>query len=235
MLLRNPFKLEKLKINVYGNRRRAGLPQQTFKVMFNPASFSMKHQNDFQKEQGIDTSGRSARYSYSRSDELTLELILDGTGVGDFGAATLLGLGAPSVAQQVDKFLDLCFYMDGTIHEPKFLNIQWGVLDFDCRLQAVDIKYTQFDKTGMPLRAELTTVFIEDLDPAKRVRKEGKSSPDLTHSRIVKKGDTLPLLAKEIYGSAAYYLWVAQANKLDNFRNLTPGQELYFPPLPTEQ
>ena len=234
MPLRNPFKLEKLKINVFGNRRRAGLPQQTFKVMFNPASFSMKHQNSFQKEQGANTSGRSARYSYSRSDELTLELILDGTGVGDFGAATLLGLGTASVAKQIDKFLDLCFYMDGKLHEPKFLNIQWGVLDFDCRLQSVDIKYTQFDKAGMPLRAELTTVFMEDLHPSKRVRKEGKNSPDLTHSRIVKKGDTLPLLAKEIYGSAAYYLWVAQANSLDNFRNLEPGKELYFPPLPTQ-
>lgn len=234
MPLRNPFKLEKLKINVFGNRRRAGLPQQTFKVMFNPASFSMKHQNRFQEEQGANTSGRSARYSYSRSDELTLELILDGTGVGDFGAATLLGLGTASVAKQIDKFLDLCFYMDGKLHEPKFLNIQWGVLDFDCRLQSVDIKYTQFDKAGMPLRAELTTVFMEDLHPSKRVRKEGKNSPDLTHSRIVKKGDTLPLLAKEIYGSAAYYLWVAQANSLDNFRNLEPGKELYFPPLPTQ-
>jgi nucleoid-associated protein YgaU len=53
----------------------------------------------------------------------------------------------------------------------------------------------------------------------------------LTHSRIVKSGDTLPLLSKEIYGNSAYYLQLAQANNLDDFRNLQPGQEIFFPPL----
>ena len=61
--------------------------------------------------------------------------------------------------------------------------------------------------------------------------KENKTSPDLSHSRIVKSGDTLPLLSKEIYGSAVHYLRVAQANGLDNFRSLTPGQQIVFPPL----
>ena len=74
-------------------------------------------------------------------------------------------------------------------------------------------------------------MLISDQDVKKRVKKENKSSPDLTHSRIVKNGDTLPLLTKEVYGTSAYYLRVAQVNKLDDFRNLTPGQELFFPPL----
>ena len=47
---------------------------------------------------------------------------------------------------------------------------------------------------------------------------------------MVVDGDTLPLLCREIYGSASYYLRVAQVNRLDDFRNLTAGQELIFPP-----
>jgi len=65
----------------------------------------------------------------------------------------------------------------------------------------------------------------------KQMAIEAKSSPDLTHSRIVKNGDTLPLLSKEIYGSSSHYLWIAQQNQLDDFRNLTPGHRLFFPPL----
>ncbi|MEZ4731478.1 MAG: hypothetical protein R3E79_30540 [Caldilineaceae bacterium] len=65
MLLKNPFKLQKLQINVYGNRRRIGLPQATFTVMFNPATFTMHHENKFEPYQGINTSSRRARYSYS--------------------------------------------------------------------------------------------------------------------------------------------------------------------------
>lgn len=232
MLIKNPFGLEKLKIEVYGNRLRIGLPQNTFKVMFNPTTLSTRHENVFQKLQGINTSGRRAMYSHTQSEELTLELIIDGTGVTDTGIATIIGLGSKSVAKQVDTLLTQCFYLDGKLHEPRFLKLRWGVLNLDCRMHSVDIKYSLFDKNGAPLRAELTAVFVEDMDPAKRVRKEGKSSPDLSHSRIVKKGDTLPLLAKEIYGSASYYLWVAKQNKLDNFRELTPGQQLVFPPLP---
>jgi nucleoid-associated protein YgaU len=88
-------------------------------------------------------------------------------------------------------------------------------------LQGVDVTYTAFDKNGAPLRATLNTTFLEDLEPAKRLRKENKSSPDLPHTRIVRNGDTLPLLTKEIYGSSVYYLRVAQLNGLDNFRQLT--------------
>ncbi|MCG8421907.1 MAG: hypothetical protein MJE77_28635 [Proteobacteria bacterium] len=236
MGLLNLFKLEKVKIGVYGNRLRAGLPQKTFTVMFNPESFSMKHENVFQNLQGIQTSGRRAMYSHSRSDQLKLDLVIDGSGVTDYSLIRLLGLGSDSVSEQIDKFLELCFFMDGNIHEPKFLKLQWGdgpLKEFDCRLQSVDIKYTSFDRDGSPLRAELTTVFVEDLDSAKRLRLEGKSSPDLSHSRVVKSGDTLPLLCKEIYGSSEYYIRVAEANQLDDFRNLTPGQELVFPPLET--
>ncbi|MCB0207850.1 MAG: hypothetical protein KDJ52_00890 [Anaerolineae bacterium] len=188
----------------------------------------------FQKLQGINTSGRKAMYAHSRSDQLQLDLVLDGTGVTDFGLSPLVGLGTKSVAEQIDKFLNLCFHMDGDIHEPKFLKIQWGegvLKDFDCRLQSVDIEYTSFDRNGAPLHATLKTTFVEDPEPSKRIRKEGKNSPDLSHTRIVKSGDTLPLLCKEIYGSSEHYLRVAQANNLNNFRNLTPGQEIIFPPL----
>ncbi|MFC1603757.1 hypothetical protein ACFL5F_01900 [Planctomycetota bacterium] len=227
-------KLEKLKIGVYTDRKREGKPQDTFEVMFNPDSFSMKHQNVFQTRQGINTSGSQALFSHSRSDRLSLKLILDGTGVSDFGLATLIGAGSDSVSEQIKKFLNLCFYMDGDIHQPKFLKIQWGdgpLQIFDCRLDSVDIKYTSFEKGGAPLRAELTTIFIEDKDASKLSLQEGKSSPDLTHSRTVKEGDTLPLLCKKIYGSSAHYIRVAQANNLDGFRNLTPGHEIVFPPL----
>ena len=38
-------------------------------------------------------------------------------------------------------------------------------------------------------------------------------------------------MSKKIYGDSKYYLEVARVNQLTNFRKLTPGQELLFPPL----
>ena len=57
-----------------------------------------------------------------------------------------------------------------------------------------------------------------------------KSSPDLTHLREVGAGDTLPLMANRIYGNSADYIKVAKYNNLKAFRQLIPGQKLFFPP-----
>jgi hypothetical protein len=234
MALQNPFKLEKLEIGVYDDSLRSDPASKTIQVMFNPQSYSTEHRNVFQKQKGINTSGQSAKYSHSRSDRLSLDLVFDGTGVSDLGMFSLLGVGTPGVAAQIKEFLEACFYLDGEIHEPKFLKIHWGdgpLQNFDCRLESVSIEYTSFEKSGAPLRANLKTVFVEDLDSTKRNKIDRTSSPDLAHVRTVKSGDTLPLLCREIYGSAAYYLRVAQFNDLDDFRSLIPGQELAFPPL----
>jgi Contractile injection system tube protein len=234
LAINDRFELEKLTINAYGDSRRTGKALKSLEVMFNPESFSMKHVTDFGKLQAIDTTGASARYWSSRPDGLALELIFDGTGVGDYGASMSGGQAKPSVTKEVDKFLKLCFDMDGDLHEPPFLKIQWGqgeLKEFDCRLESVDITYTSFDRGGSPLRAKLATKFIEDLDASKRIRLENKKSPDLSRSRVVKAGDTLPLLCKELYGDPGLYLLVARANELDDFRNLKPGQTLLFPPL----
>ncbi len=232
MALTTPSKLEKLQIYAYQDAKRTqqtgAPPANPFVVPFNPTSVAMTYDHTFQKYQGINTSGHHARYVHS-AQRLKMELVLDGTGVTE---PRLPGLEPKSVDEQIEAFLDLCYHMDGKLHEPRFLKIQWGGLhDFDCRLASVEITYSTFDKNGLPLRAQLAMVFVEDLDPEKRVRKEGKSSPDLTHTRIVKSGDTLPLLTQAMYGSSVHYLRVAQVNQLDDFRNLTPGQEIFFPPL----
>ncbi len=228
MVPKAPSKLEKLHIYAYRDGKRTRSTGAPFVVPFNPTSLSMTYDNTFQRYQGINTSGRQARYAHS-SKRLRMELVLDGTGVNE---PRVPGQEPKSVKAQIDAFLDLCYHMDGTLHEPRFLEIQWGSLPgYDCRLASVEITYSTFDKNGLPLRAQLATVFVEDLHPEKRARQEGKSSPDLTHTRLVKSGDTLPLLTKEMYGSAEHYLRVARFNQLDDFRNLTPGQEIAFPPL----
>lgn len=231
-----PFKLEKLQVLAFENQHRFGLPKGTFTVMFNPSSYEMTHENVFQDRQGINTTGRTNRYSHSRSDRLSLELVFDGMRVVDLGLMSVVGKGSPPVSRQVEGFLDACFRMDGKVHAPRYLTLNWGdgpLKGFECRMDTVSIQYTAFDRNGAPLRATLKASFVEDVSPSKRVALEEKSSPDLTHYRIVHRGDTLPMLCREIYGTPEHYLLVADANGLDEFRRLDPGMRLVFPPLPS--
>lgn len=226
-------KLQKLTIKAYSSSARSGLPIDTFEAMYNPTSFSQKYEIAYAKNQGHDSSGRPANYLRSKPKTLNLKLILDGTGVDRIGATSLF---KKNVSKEVKKFIDLTFRMNGQIHEPNYLVVEWGGkedggLIFSCRLESVDVTYTSFNRDGSPLRAELNIVLVADQEVKNRMRKEGKNSPDLSHVRVVKSGDTLPLLSKEIYGSSQYYLQIAQVNHLTDFRNLTPGQELIFPPL----
>jgi len=229
MGLLNLFKLEKLKLEVYGNRLRIGLPKETFKVMFNPESYSLSYENEYSQYQGIHTSAKSNKYILSKPANLSLRIIIDGTGVSEQGIITLFN--KKDVYEEVQQFLKATTEVDGNIHEPRFLKIVWGKLNFDCRLQRVTVNYTLFDQSGKPLRAELDTSFKADIDNTKAVKKSNFSSPDLTHKRVVKEHDTLPLLCESVYGTPDYYLEVAKANKLINFRDLYAGQELFFPPV----
>jgi nucleoid-associated protein YgaU len=229
MALKNLFKLEKLKIKAYPNNKRADAECiGTFEAMFNPTSFHQKYEIQYGKNQGFNSTGKKVNYARSKPTDLSLKLLLDGMGVHEMG---ILQLRQKKVAQRVEEFLKLTFRMNGKIHEPNYLVVEWGDLIFSCRLGSVDINYTSFDRDGTALRAELDVSLIADQSVKKRMAIENKNSPDLTHSRIVKSGDTLPLLSKEIYGDSSYYLRVAQVNNLDNFRNLQAGQEIFFPPL----
>ncbi|MEQ9369570.1 MAG: hypothetical protein RIG63_11150 [Coleofasciculus chthonoplastes F3-SA18-01] len=221
-MLKNLFKLEKLKIYVYKDKKQIGVPQDTFEVMFNPESYSLKYENKYQEHQGMNTSGSSLKYALSKPTHLSLTLILDGTGVTPGGRK--------DVYKEVNRFLTLTTHMDGETHEPKSLKIEWGDLIFNCRLGSVDIKYTLFNRSGQPLRAELQTEFSGDIEDSKRVKQENKNSPDLTHKRIIKAGDNLPLMANQIYGDPAYYIQLAAANNLNNFRKLNVGTSISLPP-----
>jgi len=107
----------------------------------------------------------------------------------------------------------------------------WGIFIFHGKLTDLEIAYSAFKPNGQPMRACARATFTESKNDKKRTSEEGKNSPDLTHIRVVKAGDTLPLMTHRIYGDFSYYLEVARVNNLKDYRNLAPGTSLSFPPL----
>jgi len=234
MALGNLFKLAKLTVFAYEDSERTKrVPSpHTFEVQYNPETLSLKHESVFERRQGIATSSAQARWAHSRSKLLNVNLVFDGTQVGYLGVELLRHV--PSVAEQIQKFLRVCYRVQSDSHEPAYLKLIWakGVLgpSFDCRLQSADVQYTAFNRDGSPLHAQVAAIFVEDLDPEKKAALARLASPDVTHRRVVRSGDTLPLLCREIYGSTRHHVRVAEVNELDDLRALSPGQVLIFPP-----
>jgi nucleoid-associated protein YgaU len=113
-------------------------------------------------------------------------------------------------------------------HSPNFLKIMWGAgLFFNCKLLSATVSYTLFNQLGLPLRATISASFIE-------VAKDGthlNQSPDVTKVHIVKAGDTIYNIAQQEYDDESFYIKIAEANDLKNYRRLIPGQELILPPI----
>jgi hypothetical protein len=230
------FKLEKLKIEAFGPERTHATLIGTFEAMFNPSSITQRYANRYVARGGT-TGKNAAKFATVLPATLQLQLLLDGTGVDQIGLLTLFGSNK-SVGDRIDEFMKLCYRMNGDQHEPNYLKVTWGKFSrhlngdgFRGRLESVSINYTSFDRDGSPLRAQLDVAITADDDPTRQAKSLNLSSPDLTHSRTVRTGDTLPLLTAEIYGSPRHMVEVARKNDLDHFRTLEPGRELVFPPI----
>lgn len=217
--------LEKMKIYAYNNPELSAQHQvgEPFVAMMNPEAYSIDTKMEFNLRQGQGTSGNTPRFEQKPPEEMAFEFLFDNTGIID-------GSPAENLTQKLQDFQAFLMGYDGSTHEPKFFKLVWGTLLFKGRCTGLNINYKLFNPDGAPIRAICKVTLKEFKEENLRVAEENNQSPDLTHYRLVKKGDTLPLMCYRIYGDSRHYLEVARANKLTDFRNLTVGEEIFFPP-----
>lgn len=198
----------------------------SYEALINPETYTLSYKLKFsQGGQGQGTSGRQLKYEYTEPAEMSFEFLFDNTGIID-------GEPRDSVADDLKRFRQVVIDYKGDSHEPRHFKLVWGENSiFKGRVTAVDVTYKLFKPDGTPIRATAKVTFKSSVEEEKRAAAENNQSPDLTHVRRVRLGDTLPLLCQEIYGDPRYYLQVADRNGLSDFRRLTPGLVLRFPPL----
>ncbi len=219
--------LEILKILAYSDDNLTQKVGQ-YTLQINPEKYSQQYTTKFAENETLNTGGVTNKFVVQKPQDLSLEFYLDATGVVP---QTKGGASVTSVMDEINKLKAVVYSYNGNIHSPNYLRVLWGTLTFDCRLLSMDIEYLLFTPRGVPLRAKLSPKFTQYLSPEKLELKAKKKSPDLTHYRTVVSGDTLPLMCYRIYQDSTHYIAVAKMNGLDNFRQLEPGRQIFFPPL----
>jgi nucleoid-associated protein YgaU len=139
--------------------------------------------------------------------------------------------GQRHVNDAITEFFRITGSVKGATHQPNYLQINWGAFEFRGVLDSVSVNYKLFNGSGLPVRATVTANFVESITKEEEALIQKKTSPDLTHYRIVKEGDTLTLISQMIYGDTSYYMELAKINKLKNFRKLKVGQRIIIPPI----
>lgn len=116
---------------------------------------------------------------------------------------------------------------------PPICQLKWGrnTVLFQGVLRQLTKTFTRFLADGTPIRATLNCTFEEWQPPE---TKEKVQNPIDDPIRIVKRGETLSSIAAEEYNDPSLWRIIATANRLANPRQLTPGQRLTVPPLPSD-
>jgi hypothetical protein len=231
--------LTKVKITAYksaGFEENKKIFSGEFTVLVNPEGYNRTYKIKFKEQQASGTKAQQMKFDKVEPEDIELEFLFDKTGAlpGTFKAKDDAGIQQESsegVWPDIEKFKKVVYDYKGDIHQPPYLIIQWGELIFKCVLREMTINFKLFRPDGTPLRAVAKAKFTQTVENELRVRQENKKSPDITHVIIVKAGNTLPMLCYQVYEDPAYYIQVAKANNLFNFRRLEPGTKIYFPPL----
>ncbi|PHN01262.1 CIS tube protein [Flavilitoribacter nigricans] len=219
-------------------------------VMVNPASFKESYEWHYNKDQASGTTGSDPKFIKKIDDEFSIPVFFDSTGTMP---PTILPFDISEpinnltellpfdveinpntiipAAAQLQLFLAVTGNFIGKIHRPFKVAVYWGAYFRIGFLKSLDVDYTLFSPSGAAKRIEGTATFISAEDTIKELAKSMISSPDLSHHRVVKEGDTLLLLCEEIYGDASLHQEVARHNGLTSFRTLRVGSKLAFPPI----
>jgi len=200
----------------------------SFEVMLNPSSYNHVYTIGYNKKETQGQLGSDTKFKGIQPEKIDFEIVIDGTGVVNL---PIPGKGSPDVKTQIKQLTEIVYKYDGSNHEPNHVRLLWGSLIFFGRLESMTVDYSLFKPSGEPLRAKIKMSFTGFMSKEEEALRANRSSPDLSHMIEVKAGDTLPMLCYRIYKDPSYYVEVALANGITNFRDIRPGSKLHFPPL----
>lgn len=208
--------IDKLKIESLDGKKK-------FEAQINPASFNVSKGITYTGDNTAGTGAAVQKFNRYKAETLSFDFTLDATGV----AYEL----AESIKDTVTKFEQVVYRMNPDKHSPSVLNVVWGTFCFRCRIKTLKYDYTLFSVQGDAVRVKITASFEGYTDRKTELKQSGKQSPDLSRLIVLREGDSIHDLCRQLYGDPSFCEDVARYNGLSGFRNIKPGTTLMFPPL----
>ena len=195
--------------------------------MFNPAELSVARTNRWEAGSNPGQGVKTLQYRGANSGTLSLNLTFDTTDTGD------------PVTNYTDKLLalmDIDTSLSGTDENsnnarPPTVTFNWGSLQFfEAVVASVNLQFTYFSSTGVPLRAKASVSLTQYIAPntyGPQNPTSGTPSPHRVHR--VQPGETLDRISSRYYGDATRWRQIATANGISDPLALRPGALLSIP------
>jgi nucleoid-associated protein YgaU len=207
-------------------------PSVIVPFLFNPKELSVEKSNQFAEVNVPGLPSPIFQFVRGNARSVTMDLFFDtyeqGADVRTF-TDQITGWDAGSMFSRLPGSAKGLMDIDSDLHAPPVCLFIWGAFIFQCIIERVSKRFTMFLPEGIPVRATLSVTLKEYREVDVQVKEISLQSTDLTKRWVVTQGDSLWSIAAKEYGTPGDWRLIAEANKIDNPRTLTPGEELVVP------
>jgi nucleoid-associated protein YgaU len=197
-------------------------------VLFNPAEYSFDRANSYKATALPGLGSPILQFVNGECDQLSMELFLDDYTDSE-GPTSIRQKEKEPVAKRL-KDISKLLEIDRDLHAPSPVRFNWGPVEFAAVIEKLGRKVTKFHPDGTPARATLSVSFKEYRTLRQQIEDPRRESADKTKRRVVVGKDSLWAMAAKEYGNPAEWVRIAEANDLDDPRDIAPGDWLELPP-----
>jgi nucleoid-associated protein YgaU len=217
--------LKKATITVLGGSEK----NKVIPVLFNPSEYSLERTNSYKATPVPGLGAPIVQFVNGECDQLSMDLFLDD--YTDPKGPTSQEPKEPTPVLARLKLLSKLLEIDRDLHAPPPVRFNWGPLEFTAVIEKLGRKVTMFHPDGTPARATLSVSFKEYRTLREQLENPRRESADKTKRRVVVGGDALWLIAHREYDDARQWVSIAEANDLDDPREIESGDWLQLPPI----
>ena len=199
----------------------------TVVAMFNPNKLTVSRSVQWQSQKAAKRDNAEMQFTGADPATLKVDLLFDTYDTPE-----------PEASKQsvktihTDKLVNLTTVeTHGDKHRPPVCRLQWGNqgVFFQCVLQQLEISFTMFTASGVPVRATASCTFTQWQANVADLKAQNLMSSDVAKVWVVKRGQSLANIASVEYGDPRAWRFIADANGIDNPLGLVPGTRLLLP------
>jgi nucleoid-associated protein YgaU len=198
-------------------------------VLFNPTEYSFERTNSYKATPVPGLTSPLLQFVNGEADQLSMELFMDDY-TDPKGPTSLLQKEPDPLGKRLIAISKLLL-IDRDLHAPPPVRFNWGPMEFAAVIEKLGRKVTMFHPDGSPARATLSITFKEYRTLRQQLEDPRRESADKTKRRVVVAGEALWWIAAREYDDATEWIRIAEANDLDDPREIAPGDWLTVPPI----
>jgi hypothetical protein len=198
----------------------SNIPPRPVNLLFNPTDLLVDRASHYASMPVPGLAMPILQYIRGESDVLHLDVFLDRIDQNSDIENDIV---------QLETFVTI----DSGLHAPPVVEFAWGQgkFSFTGVVTSLRKRMTLFSEDGRTLRARLTLSLRSYKSAEVQLRELKLSSPDRTHVRVLRDGETLAHIAREVYGDPRMWRPIALANGIERPRFIAPGTPLHIPAL----